>query len=296
MVTTEMGEGTSSQLSEQDFPPPAGRSRVKKATRGGRWAAMVTTIRWWRVAAGFVGIAVVVGIWWIAALVVGSSVTLPTPADTVGTLIHYSRHPYPTMGNTLLEDAGFSLARILIGFAWGAIAGILIGAAMAGVKAFRWMIDPLIELSRPLPPLAFIPLLIVWFGIGELPKVLLVGMGVVPIMVVTVVAAIDAVPEEFTEAARCLGASRRYALLHVRLRAALPAVITGLRLSMGLSWTSIVAVEMIAATNGLGYVILQAGNYLVTDLIFAGIVLIAVIALILDGLLRMLHRIVNPAG
>ena len=143
---------------------------------------------------------------------------------------------------------------------------------MSGIRPLRLIIDPLIELGRPLPPLAFIPLLIVWFGIGELPKILLIGIGVIPVMVVSVVAALDAVPEEYIEAALSLGASRQYALFHVRVRAALPAVITGLRLSMGLSWTSIVAVEMIAATSGLGYVILEASNYLVTPLIFSGIV------------------------
>jgi NitT/TauT family transport system permease protein/taurine transport system permease protein len=104
------------------------------------------------------------------------------------------------------------------------------------------------------------------------------------------------VPDEYVEAALSLGASRRYALLHVRVRAALPAIITGLRLSMGLSWTSIVAVEMIAATSGLGYVILEASNYLLTPLIFSGIVLIALVALILDALLRLLRRIVAPMG
>ncbi len=115
-------------------------------------------------------------------------------------------------------------------------------------------------------------------------------------MVVSVVAALDAVPEEYIEAARSLGASRRYALFHVRIRAALPGVITGLRLAMGISWTSIVAVEMIAATSGLGYVILEASNYLITPLIFSGIVLIAIVALLLDGLLRLVQRLVAPMG
>ena len=129
-----------------------------------------------------------------------------------------------------------------------------------------------------------------------MPKIILIGIGVIPVMVVCVVAALDAVPEEYVEAALSLGATRRYALLHVRIRAALPAVITGLRLSMGLSWTSIVAVEMIAATGGLGYVILEASNYLITPLIFSGIILIAIVALVLDGLLRLLRRLVAPMG
>jgi ABC-type nitrate/sulfonate/bicarbonate transport system permease component len=255
-----------------------------------------SAIDWSRVLMGLIGIAGIITIWWIAALVISDKVILPSPADTGRILFHYLSRPYPARGDTLPENMLSSLSRILVGFGWGAVAGIMLGAIMSAVRPVRLIVDPLIELGRPLPPLAFIPLLIVWFGIGELPKVLLIGIGVIPIMVVSVVAALDAVPEEYVEAARSLGASRRYALFHVRIRAALPAIITGLRLSMGVSWTSIVAVEMIAATNGLGYVILEASNYLITPLIFSGIVLIAIVALILDALLRIVQRLVAPMG
>lgn len=251
---------------------------------------------WSRLVMGLFGAVCIIVIWWLASLIISDNVILPSPADTGRTLLHYLTRPYPARGDTLLGDTAVSLTRIVAGFAWGALAGIIVGATMSAIKPLRLIIDPLIELGRPLPPLAFIPLLIVWFGIGELPKILLIGIGVIPVMVVSVVAALDAVPEEYIEAALSLGASRRYALFHVRVRAALPAVITGLRLSMGLSWTSIVAVEMIAATSGLGYVILAASNYLVTPLIFSGIVLIAVVALVLDGLLRLLRRLVAPMG
>lgn len=254
------------------------------------------TLDWSRIWMGLLGVTLIIIIWWIASLIIADNVILPSPLFTARTLVHYFTRPYPATSPTLLGDTLASLARILIGFGWGATVGIVLGAVMAAVRPIRLIIDPLIELGRPLPPLAFIPLLIVWFGIGELPKILLIGLGVIPIVVVSVVAALDAVPEEYVEAARSLGASPRYALVHVRVRAALPGVITGLRLAMGISWTSIVAVEMIAATSGLGYVILEASNYLVTPLIFSGIVLIAIVALILDGLLRLLRRLVAPMG
>jgi taurine transport system permease protein len=253
-------------------------------------------IDWSRAVMGLVGVVGIIIIWWIAALIISDNVILPSPLDTGRTLLRYLTRPYPARGDTLPGNMAASLSRILVGFAWGAVAGIMLGALMSAVRPIRLIVDPLIELGRPLPPLAFIPLLIVWFGIGELPKILLIGIGVIPIMVVSVVAALDAVPEEYIEAARSLGASRRYALFHVRIRAALPAIITGLRLSMGISWTSIVAVEMIAATNGLGYVILEASNYLITPLIFSGIVLIAIVALALDALLRIVQRLVAPMG
>lgn len=263
---------------------------------GRRLLRSFAAVDWSRIGMGTLGIVALVIAWWLVALIIGDSVFLPTPVETVGTLFHYLTHPYPSQGDTLIGNTLISLARILVGFTWGALAGIALGALMAGVRPVRLIVDPLIELGRPLPPLAFIPLLIVWFGIGEAPKIILIGVGVIPVMVVSVVAALDAVPEEYVEAALSLGATRRYALLHVRIRAALPAMITGLRLAMGMSWTSIVAVEMIAATAGLGYVILEASNYLVTPMIFSGILLIAVVALVLDGLLRLLRRLVAPMG
>ncbi|MDE2334024.1 MAG: ABC transporter permease [Rhodospirillales bacterium] len=261
-----------------------------------RLGRRLAAIDWSRIWMGAIGIVTLVVLWWIAALVIGDDVILPSPLRTMDVMIRYLSKPYPSQGETLVGNTLISLARILVGFTWGALAGIFLGALMASVRPVRLIVDPLIELGRPLPPLAFIPLLIVWFGIGELPKIILIGVGVIPVMVVSVVAALDAVPEEYVEAALSLGATRSYALLHVRIRAALPAVITGLRLSMGLSWTSIVAVEMIAATGGLGYVILEASNYLITPLIFSGILLIAVVALFLDGLLRLLRRLVAPMG
>ena len=95
-------------------------------------------------------------------------------------------------------------------------------------------------------------------------------------------------------AARCLGALETYTMLHVRIRAAVPQIITGMRLAFGLSWTSIVAVEMIAATAGLGFVILQAGQFLNTSLIFSGIILIGLLGIVIDTLLRLLQRRLDP--
>jgi taurine transport system permease protein len=114
------------------------------------------------------------------------------------------------------------------------------------------------------------------------------------VMAISTAAGLDGVPREMLNCARCLGASEWYAMLHVRIRAAMPQIITGMRLSMGLSWTSIVAVEMIAATAGLGFVILQAGQFLNTGLIFAGILIIAILGLSLDAALRRLQRHLDP--
>lgn len=232
----------------------------------------------------------------VAVVIVRDPVTLPAPSDVLAALVKYATQPYPSRGMPLWGHALYSSARIAVGFAAGAAIGITLGAVMAGVRVVRNAIDPFIELTRPLPPLAFIPLLIVWAGIGEVPKVLLILIGVVPVMTIATISGLDGVEPELLHAARSLGASERYTMLHVRVRAALPTVVTGMRLAIGVSWTSIVAAEMIAAQNGLGYVILTAGNFLDTALIFAAILVIGVLGLAMDSVLRLLLRRLDPAG
>ncbi len=233
--------------------------------------------------------------WQIAAILLGDSVILPSVTETGQSLAHYFTHNYPSQSPPLWKDLLISLRRILIGFAAGAGLGVGIGAAMFSSRTIRHLIDPVVEVVRPLPPLAFIPLFIVWFGIGELPKEVLIAFGVAPVMIVATLAALDDVPDDLQFAARTLGASKAYALWHVQIRAALPGIITGMRIAMGGSWGSIVAAEMLAATSGVGFVISQAGNYLDTALVFSGIILIAIAELVLDTGLRALVWRADPS-
>ncbi|MGI5328139.1 ABC transporter permease [Actinomadura nitritigenes] len=250
---------------------------------------------WRRVWTGAGAIALALVLWEVAALVIGDSVTLPTVTETARTLAEYLRKPYPEVqGRTLVADALISTGRILAGFLLGTAAGLVLGASMAGVRVIRELADPIIAIMRPLPPIAFIPLLVVWFGIGETSKIALIFFGVLPIVTVATLGALDAVPPDLLNASRSLGASQLRTMLHVRLRAAVPGVITGMRIAMGGAWTAIIAAEMIAATGGVGYLILQAGNYLQTPLIFSGIAEIAVLGFAFDGLLRLLLRLADP--
>ena len=248
-----------------------------------------------RLATGAAGICALLLLWQIAAMALGDQVALPSVSQTVAQFVHYFNHPYPAEGKPLWFDLYISLRRILIGFVIGVVGGIAIGSAMSASRVVRHLIDPVIEILRPLPPLAFIPLFIVWLGIGETPKIVLIIVGVVPLMAVMTVAALDEVPEDLRLCARTLGASRAYTLLHVQIRAALPYILTGMRLAMAGAWSSIVAVELIAATSGLGYTIMQAGDYLDTALVFAGILTIAIAALILDAGLRGLLLLADPS-
>jgi NitT/TauT family transport system permease protein/taurine transport system permease protein len=234
--------------------------------------------------------------WQLAAVyVVRDEIFLPSPVQVAQAWWHYMRVPYPAEGLTLWRHALVSIMRVGMGFGLGVLAGICIGALMTASLRIRSCINPLLQVIRPLPPIAFVPLLIVWLGIGETPKIVLIIFVVTPLMAVSTAAGIDEVPPEFVEAARCLGASARYALLHVRVRAALPAVITGMRLGMGIAWASIVAVELVASMSGLGFLVLQAGTYLKTPLIFAGIITIGVLGFACDTIFRYLQRKLDPS-
>ena len=279
----------------QDTPEADGRDDLAERAEllAHRQAGRRARIR--RVATGAAGLAALLVLWQVGAALLQDQVALPSVGQTAAQFGHYLVRPYPAQGKPLWFDLYISLRRILIGFVIGVTIGVAVGAAMSGWRFARHLIDPVIEVIRPLPPLAFIPLFIVWLGIGELPKEVLIIVGVIPVMAVTTVAALDEVPEDLRLCARTLGATSRYALLHVQIRSALPGILTGMRICMAGAWSSIVAVELLAATSGLGFLIMQAGDYLNTALVFAGIITIAIAGLVLDTGLRGLLMLADPS-
>jgi len=289
--------GATGVIEAQDQARPEADDRDDLAEReellAHRQAVRRARIR--RAATGAAGLAALLVLWQVFAIILGDQVALPSVSQTAAQFAHYLARPYPAEGKPLWFDLYISLRRILIGFVIGVAIGVAVGAAMSAWRFARHLIDPVIEVIRPLPPLAFIPLFIVWLGIGELPKEVLIVVAVVPIMAITTVAALDEVPEDLRLCARTLGATRRYTLLHVQIRSALPGILTGMRISMAGAWSSIVAVELLAATSGLGFMIMQAGDYLNTALVFAGIITIAVAGLALDAGLRGLLVLADPS-
>ena len=278
-------------MSESQILIPTKESLAIEETRQRR------TFSWARLVFGLLGLIVFLVIWEIAAKIKDDPSILPTVPATARTFWHYLFHDYPSVGgHTLVGHAWASIKRIVSGWAIGVVIGVALGGAMASVRVIRFMVDPIIELLRPLPPLAFLPLLIVWLGIDDTPKVVLIVIGVVPILTIATITALDAVPQELVQASRSLGASPFWALITVHLRAALPTIITGMRLAMGGAWTSVVAAELIASTSGLGYLINQAGQNLQMSLLVSGIVAIAIIGIFFDSLLRLLHRVTDPTS
>jgi taurine transport system permease protein len=159
---------------------------------------------------------------------------------------------------------------------------------------FRGFFDPPIEFYRPLPPLGYLPLTIIWFGIGETQKLVLLFLAMFAPMVLNTRAGVRSVAIEQIHAAYSLGASRAQVLWHVILKGAMPEILTGMRIGIGFGWTTLVAAELVATESGLGAMIMSASEFLVTSVVIMGIVVIGVIAYSFDLLMRWIERKVVP--
>ncbi|WP_181703126.1 ABC transporter permease subunit [Chthonobacter albigriseus] len=191
---------------------------------------------------------------------------------------------------TLLQHFTASLGRVFGALAASLVVGVPVGFAIATSRIGRGILDPIVEFLRPLPPLAYLPLVIIWFGIGEGSKVLVIALAMVPPTVISTAAGVRAVSEDRIRAARSLGATGSQVLRFVVLPSALPAVLTGTRIALGTGWSTLVAAELVAATRGLGFMIQSAAQFLVTDVVIVGILVIASVAFFLESVIRFLER------
>ncbi|MDT7745167.1 MAG: sulfonate transport system permease protein [Actinomycetota bacterium] len=195
-----------------------------------------------------------------------------------------------TASGELPEGLAVSLARVVVGFLLGAVLGLVLGV-WSGLS--RWgglLVDPPVQMLRTLPHLALVPLFILWFGVQETPKVLLVALGVLFPIYLNVHAGVRGVDPKLLEMARVSGFDRREVLRHVVVPGALPSALTGLRLSLGIAWLSIVVAETVSSDSGLGYLINDAREFLRTDVIVVGLVVYALLGLGTDALVRRVER------
>ncbi|AEG97373.1 taurine ABC transporter permease TauC [Klebsiella aerogenes] len=239
-------------------------------------------------------LAVLLAIWWaVTALQLISPLFLPSPWQVLQKLLTIAG-PQGFMDATLWQHLVASLTRIAIALVLAAIVGVPVGIAMGLSPTVRGILDPLIELYRPVPPLAWLPLVIIWFGIGETPKILLIYLAIFAPVVMSTLAGVKSAQQVRVRAAQSLGASRAQVLWLVILPGALPEILTGLRIGLGVGWSTLVAAELIAATRGLGFMVQSAGEFLATDVVLAGIAVIAIIAFVLELGLRALQRRLTP--
>lgn len=196
--------------------------------------------------------------------------------------------------NDLASDTGISVYRVVAGFLLSAVMAVPLGLYIGAFQPVRAFFEPLLEFSRYLPAVAFVPLVLLWAGIGESSKIALIWIGTFFQMVLMISDDVSRVPMSQIEAARTLGATNTEVLRKVLLRSSMPGMFDTMRLTLGFAWTYLVVAELVAANSGLGYAILQAQRFLQTDKIFVGIIVIGLIGLVTDQGLRLLHRKLFP--
>jgi taurine transport system permease protein len=196
--------------------------------------------------------------------------------------------------STLIQHTAASLGRVLGAFLFALVTAVPIGILMGVNRVVRGLFDPIIEFYRPLPPLAYLPLIIIWFGIGEFPKIFLIYLAIFAPMAIAARAGVRSVSIEQIHAAYAMGATRAQVIFQVILRAAMPEIFTGMRIGIGVGWTTLVAAEMVAAHRGLGFMVLNAAEFLASDTVIMGIVVIGGFAFAFDLMLRYLEKILIP--
>ena len=196
--------------------------------------------------------------------------------------------------STLAEHTLASLGRVLGAFVFALITAVPVGILMGVNRVWRGLFDPIIEFYRPLPPLAYLPLIIIWLGIGEFPKIFLIYLAIFAPMAIAARSGVRSVSIEQIHAAYAMGATRAQVIVQVILKAAMPEIFTGMRIGIGVGWTTLVAAEMVAAHRGLGFMVLNAAEFLASDAVIMGILVIGAFAFAFDLMLRYLEKVLIP--
>ena len=209
---------------------------------------------------------------------------MPAPEAVAGRFVEIASSGYQNFG--LWEHLGWSLFRVVVGFLIGALVGIPLGYAMGLSGWFRGWFDPIAEFMRPVPPLALIPLIIIWFGIWETGKIVLLFLASLWIMTIAARAGVSGINISKVHAAYSLGASKKQLMWHVIVPNSLPEIFTGARVAMGVCWGTVVAAELVAAQKGAGMMIIAASKFQLTDIVLMGIIMIGIIGYGIDILMR----------
>jgi len=217
---------------------------------------------------------------------------LPSPQAVLQQFIEYltgSANDKPLWQHFLA-----SILRVAAAFWLAVVTAVPVGIAMGMSRVARGIFDPPLEFYRPLPPLSYLPLIIIWFGIDELPKVLLIYLSCFAPLALAARSGMKSASQEQINAAYSMGASYAQVIRHVILPSALPEILVGMRIAIGFGWTTLVAAEMVAANVGLGQMVLNASNFLRTDIVIMGIVVIGVVAYLFDLVMRWVERQLVP--
>jgi NitT/TauT family transport system permease protein len=228
-------------------------------------------------------IAFLIALWWTVVAATGS-VIFPTPWQVVTGTAELIRD------GTLFEHIGASLLRVGAGFALAVLVAVPLGIWMGWVRGAFDTLNPIFQMLRPISPIAWIPIAILWFGVGNASPIYLIFISSVFPMIVQTIAGVHGIEKRYLRAAANFGVPRRTLFGQVVIPAVLPQIIVGMRIGLGVAWLVVVAAEMIALRSGLGYLIIDsrnAGNRY--DLVIAGMIIIGTIGLLLDGAMQLLQ-------
>lgn len=217
-----------------------------------------------------------------------SEVFLPSPLAVAKRLAEMSAD------GSLWLSCWESTRRVLVGWIWSVVIALPVGMLMANSRKFSAFIQPIIEFARYLPVVALVPLTLLYMGIDESQKYMIIFLGTFFQLVLMVCDTVSGVDRNMINAARTLGADKWQIYKEVIFPASLPGLMDDFRMTIGWAWTYLVVAEMVAASNGLGYMILRSQRYLATDTIFAGLIMIGLIGLVTDWIFRILSHVVAP--
>lgn len=224
-----------------------------------------------------------------------SDVIIPSPQKVFSSFIDISKNGYK--GYSLFQHFTSSMIRLLSAYLLVIITVIPLGLLSGYNSKVRAILEPIVEFARPLPPLAYYTLLVLWFGIGDTSKIILLYLAGAAPVYIACVAGVKRIKEDYTNGAYTLGASKFQVFLYVVLPAALPDIFTGLRTAIGVEYTTLVAAEMVAAVAGMGWFVLDASKYLRSDIIFFGIILMGITGILLDFIIKTIeNKVVHWKG
>ena len=232
------------------------------------------------------GVTLFLGLWTAASLRIGNPVLLPDPTTVVTGFVELVRD------GSILTDVTSSMKRVLGGFAIASVVAVPLALAMALSRRMGLLLSPIITFLRPIPPIAWIPIAILWFGIGDRPSYFITAIAAFFPIFINTYAGGHAVRPEHVHAARSLGAGTRALFLRIYLPSAMPMIATGLRIGLGQSWMAVVTAELIAAHSGLGYMIQANRLALETSLVLVGMCIIGLLGAAMSVLLEILERVV----
>ena len=223
---------------------------------------------------------------------IANSKMVPTPQAVWNAFIDIIQNGYKNY--SILQHLGASMERLFISFFFAALIAVPFGLASGYNSKIRAIFEPIIEFYRPLPPLAYYTLLVLWLGIGNESKITLLFLACFAPIYISCVSAVLKIKEDYINSAYTVGASKYQIFIHVILPSCLPDIFVGIRTAVGVAYTTLVAAEMVAAKSGLGWMVLDASNYLRSDIIFVGIIIMGITGILLDQFLRILEKKIVP--